>query len=301
MQVFFTNAIFADLNNDGRIDVLQGGGGMLLAAAMVAGGTRMTFDHLLGAWDVRSGRFLYHFPRRMEDYQFFLNPAVADLDGDGLPEAINGSAGYFLHAFNRYGVEPAGWPKFAGGWVAASPCVGDVDGDGNLDVITGTRNGWLFAWRTTGPDTGRIDWEGYKHDNRNTGNYHTPLEQGTKELTPQDDIDGDGIPNAVDGDIDGDGIPNADDDDVDGDGIPNEFDFDADGDGMSNEDDDTPTGPDGTGDSTDLPPKKGCGSCATGQTSDPGLPLVLLLGLLGLALRRRRSRSRLNHARRADD
>ncbi len=288
MQVFFTNSVFADLNNDGRLNVLQGGGGMLLAAAMVAGGTRATFDHLLGAWDVRSGRFLYSFPRRREDYQFFLSPAVADLDNDGLPEAINGSAGYFVHAFNRYGVEPTGWPKFTGGWIAASPCVGDVDGDGNLDVVTGTRNGWLFAWSTAGSSSGRIEWEGYKHDNRNTGNYHTPLDQGTRELPDKSDVDQDGIPNTEDGDIDGDGIANQDDDDVDGDGVPNDFDFDDDDDLVGDEDDDTPRGPDGTGDSTEPKPKKGCGNCAAGGTPDAGLPLVLLLGLLGFALRRRR-------------
>ncbi|MFH2007948.1 MAG: FG-GAP-like repeat-containing protein [bacterium] len=284
MQVFFTNPVFADLNNDGRINVLQGGGGMLLAAAMAAGGTRISFDHLLGAWDVRTGRFLYAYPRRMEDYQFFLSPAVADIDGDGLPEAINGSAGYWVHAFNRYGDEPEGWPKFTGGWVAAAPAVGDVDGDGNLDVITGTRNGWLFAWRTTGPATGRVEWESFKHDNRNTGNYHTPLEQGTLELPDDSDIDGDGIPNTEDGDIDGDGILNQDDDDVDGDGIPNEFDFDADGDRIGNEDDDTPLGPIGTVDATDT--DKGCG-CSARPTRDAGLPLTLLLGLLLFAIRRR--------------
>ena len=38
---------------------------------------------------------------------------------------------------------------------------------------------------------------------------------------PDGDLDGDGIPNALDNDMDGDGIPNDQDPDVDGDGIPN--------------------------------------------------------------------------------
>ena len=38
---------------------------------------------------------------------------------------------------------------------------------------------------------------------------------------PDGDVDGDGIPNALDNDMDGDGIPNDKDLDIDGDGIPN--------------------------------------------------------------------------------
>ena len=47
---------------------------------MAAGGTRVEFDHLLGAWDVRSGRFLHAFPQRMDDFQFFLSASIADID-----------------------------------------------------------------------------------------------------------------------------------------------------------------------------------------------------------------------------
>ena len=41
-----------------------------------------------------------------------------------------------------------------------------------------------------------------------------------------------------------------------------DFDFDDDDDLVGDEDDDTPIGPDGTGDSTEPKPKKGCGNCA---------------------------------------
>ncbi len=284
LQVFFTNPIFADFNNDGRLNMLQGGGGLKIAAAFASGGTRIDFDHLLGAWDVRSERFLHAFPRRMEDYQFFMSPAVADIDGDDVPEAINGSAGYYLHAWNRFGVEPAGWPKFTGGWIISCPAVGDVDGDGQLEVMAATRSGWLFAWNTTGSADGRIEWPSHKHDPRNTGNYHTPLNQGTLELPYDDDLDGDGIPNAVDDDVDGDGVLNVDDDDVDGDSVPNDWDWDDDGDGIDDDNDDTPQGVETT-DPTDNGGGKGCG-CTAGSTPDAGLPLILLLGLLLLGVRR---------------
>jgi hypothetical protein len=296
LQVFFTNPIFADLNNDGRLNLLQGGGGLKIAAAFASGGTRIEFDHLLGAWDVASERYLHAYPRRMEDYQFFMSPAVADIDGDGLPEAINGSAGYYLHAWNRHGVEPAGWPKFTGGWIISCPAVGDVDGDGQLEVMTATRSGWLFAWKTTGSADGRIEWPSAKHDPRNTGNYETPLSEGTKVVSCNGDLDGDGIGNAIDEDVDGDGILNGDDDDVDGDGIPNTWDWDADGDCVDDDHDASPLGAGPTPDATDTG-GKGCG-CNAGPAGragpaapagpfDAGLPLILLLALALLPLRRR--------------
>ncbi len=286
LQVIFTNPSFADLNNDGRVDLLQGAAGMLVAATFAQGGERLEFDHLVGAWDARSARFLHAFPQIQDDWQFFLQPISADIDGDGLPEVINGSAGYYLRAYDRYGRQPEGWPKFTGGWIGASPCVGDVNGDGNLDVIASTRNGWLFAWSTTGSVNGRLDWESFKHDNRNTGNLLTPLEQGTRELSCPDDIDDDGIPNDEDTDIDGDGIANQDDSDVDGDDVDNDWDFDDDGDCLHDDIDDTPQGPTGTIDATKV---GGCG-CGTSSTPGGALPLGLLtlLGLLALGGIRRR-------------
>ncbi|PYQ18829.1 MAG: hypothetical protein DMF81_23750 [Acidobacteria bacterium] len=116
----------------------------------------------------------------MDDFQFFINPAVADIDGDGRPEVITGSGGYLVHAFNSLGREPNGWPKFTGQWVAASAAVGDVDGDGLLEVVVGTREGALYVWDTPAPARvkGRspLQWPKFHHDLRNSGNYNSPLE-----------------------------------------------------------------------------------------------------------------------------
>ena len=57
----------------------------------------------------------------MEDWQFVTGPAVAEISGDALPEIIATSGGYFVHAFNAAGVEPAGWPKLTGQWQTADP------------------------------------------------------------------------------------------------------------------------------------------------------------------------------------
>jgi hypothetical protein len=109
----------------------------------------------------------------MNDLQFFGSPIVADIDGDGLPEALEGSGGYDIHAFNIQGAEPSGWPKFTNGWMVGSPAVGDLDGDGRLEVVGVTREGSLFVWRTTGDECGAIPWRRFHHDEWGSGNYHT--------------------------------------------------------------------------------------------------------------------------------
>ena len=177
-----SNPAFGDIDDDGVVDLLYGLGGDEVLLAMATGGMRRDFQFGLGAWDTKTGDFKPGFPQVMEDYQFFLTPLVADIDGDGRSEVINGSAGYFLHAFNSDGVEAKGFPKFTGQWIASTPSIGDLDGDGKLEIACFTREGWLYAWHTGGKTTGRIDWESMRHDERNTGNYETPLSQGSKAM-----------------------------------------------------------------------------------------------------------------------
>ena len=109
------------------------------------------------------------------DWQFFMNPAVIDLDGDGHPEVLNGSGGYLLQAFNYKGKQPDGFPKMLGGWIISSPTVGDLTGNGLWDVVNMTRAGWLFVWSTPWQNTGRIEWQSYGHDHHNTNNYEEPI------------------------------------------------------------------------------------------------------------------------------
>ena len=107
----------------------------------------------------------------MEDWQFVTGPAVADITGDPLPEVIATSGGFFVHAFNAAGIEPAGWPKLTGQWQTATPSIGDLDGDGTVEVVRLTRLGTLFVWRTAGA-TGQPDrWRKFRHDEWNTGAY----------------------------------------------------------------------------------------------------------------------------------
>lgn len=129
-------------------------------------------DHL-GAWNAATGTYDAGFPARMNDLMFFNTPAIADVDGSGLPAVLQGSAVYDLRGYKLGGVAPSGWPKFTGGWVTQTPAVGDVLGDGGLEVAIPTREGNLFVWKTGGSVCGDQEWPKFQHDLRNTGNFDT--------------------------------------------------------------------------------------------------------------------------------
>ncbi len=177
------NGAFGDVDNDGQPDIIWAGAGFGAANAFAGSGRREDFDHVIGVWRTAlvdgSYPYLPGFPQRVDDWQFFENPAVADVDSDGLPEVINGSGGYYLRAWNHRGEQPAGWPKQTGQWIVASPAVGDLDGDGTLEVAVGSREGFLYAWHTEGSTEGRVDWASFHHDDHNTGNFAIPLPFGT--------------------------------------------------------------------------------------------------------------------------
>jgi hypothetical protein len=174
-----TSGSFGDLDGDGGLEFIAGTAGVRSGLSAEIHGLRLPFEHHLSAWNARTGDYLSAFPQLVEDYQFFMNPAIADIDGDGVPEVISGSGGYLLHAFNYLGREPRGWPKFTGHWLAASPAVGDIDGDGILEVVITSREGSLFVWYTGGPSQlgGRssVQWQKFHHDQWNTGNFSVPL------------------------------------------------------------------------------------------------------------------------------
>lgn len=180
----FATGSFGDLDQDGVPDFITGGAGLKLAVNLGGGWQNEPFAHQVGVWTTRRnelngrGNFLPGFPRRIEDYLFFMNPTSADVSGDGYPEVVVGSGGYYVRAWDACGREAPGFPKFVGGWIIATPAMGDIDGDGLLEVVTASRAGYLFAFDTEGPADGSITWPEWRHDNHNTGNFDAPLSNG---------------------------------------------------------------------------------------------------------------------------
>ena len=166
-----------DLDQDGTPDFIVAGAGMSLETNLGAK-TAVPFQHLLAMWSGATGQMMPGAPVVLEDYSFMTGQAIADITGDGYPEVIAGTGGYFVHGVDACGREAAGWPKFTGGWVMGTPAVGNVTGGHSLDVVAATREGYLYAWATKGTDSGVVQWESAHHDNANSGNYGTVLKQG---------------------------------------------------------------------------------------------------------------------------
>ena len=176
----FSLGAFGDLSGDGHLEYIMSGAGLALAINLAGGGKRTDFEHQVGAWDSVTGQTMPGWPRVIEDYTFFQNPAVADVSGDEYPEVVIGTGGYYVHAIDACGREAPGFPKFTGQWVIPSPSIADIDGDGHVDVATATRAGWVYAWRTHGRVDGNTQWPTFRHDPANTGNYGSPLDHGTR-------------------------------------------------------------------------------------------------------------------------
>lgn len=167
--------IFTRMTPDGSLAFAAPGGGLIRILDVLLSGHQLAGQDYVLAWDLSlpGGTFLPGFPHEVNDLQFFTAPSSADITGDGSSELVGGSSVSDLFAPNLLGVEPAGWPKFTGGWTVAVPAVGDFDGDGTREVAGITREGWVFVWKTKGDACGPADWPKAGHDLWNTGNYHT--------------------------------------------------------------------------------------------------------------------------------
>jgi hypothetical protein len=114
--------VFADLDDDGAMDLLAG-----------------SQDFKLYAVDGK-GKALPGFPVAAA-YRIYEAPAVADLDGDRRLDVVFTSADGYLHAVDRTGKPLKGFPVRVGPRLFGGPVVGDVDRDGALEAVVVAADG----------------------------------------------------------------------------------------------------------------------------------------------------------------
>lgn len=171
---FFGTPAIGDIDNDGALEIIEGG-----------------WNQYLYAWNL-DGSLVPGFPVFLYD-TIWSSPTLADINGDGWLEIIIGGdmdgsnlasplfglpEGGLLWVIphdgatravpTAHGLDPhsfyPGYPKYVPGQVVwSSPSVADIDSDGMLDIIVGTGLNWgggrgsnLYAWNADG--TNKIGW-----------------------------------------------------------------------------------------------------------------------------------------------
>jgi hypothetical protein len=194
----FGSGAFGDLTGDGRPEYAAPTGGLrklldVLVPAQQdrrvdpdANVTEGLAHHQVTAWDPRTGAVLPAFPRPMDDMQFIASPALADVDGDGRAEVVQGSGAYLVRAYRADGATPPGFPKLTHGWHIATPSAGDVDGDRRTEIVAVTREGSLFVWDTPAPARdAALPWPGFGRDRRHTQNLASGVSSLAGERDPR--------------------------------------------------------------------------------------------------------------------
>ncbi len=169
---FTTSGAFGRFGPGQQLSYLEpGSGAASVAGSLLLAGSGIPIVNYMRGFNAASGASIPGLPSRAQGLDFLGAPVIADVDGDGSPEVIEGGDSSALHAFTADGTQAGGFPKFTTGWVLFGPAVGDLTGNGRNEIVAATREGYLMAWNTKGKASGNDEWWGYRHDERNTGEY----------------------------------------------------------------------------------------------------------------------------------
>jgi hypothetical protein len=168
---FTTAGAFGKLGVGGLTYAEPGSGGASVAASLLLAGSGVNISNYERAFNAQTGAVRPGFPTKLQGLDFLGTPIFADVTGDGQAEILNAADSAALQGFTQTGEQPAGFPKYTGGWVVFAPAVGDVNSNGRSDLVALSREGYLFVWRTKGDPAGNDEWWRAGHDEWNTDRY----------------------------------------------------------------------------------------------------------------------------------
>jgi Concanavalin A-like lectin/glucanases superfamily/FG-GAP-like repeat/Bacterial TSP3 repeat/PQQ-like domain len=128
----FSTPACADIDGDGKLEILVGSSDDNLYCIDETGNTQWTYST---AGDIYS------------------SPAISDLDNDGDLEIVFGSRDNKVYCVSHTGTTE--WTYSTSGDVDSDPAIGDIDGDGKMEIIIGSDDNDLYCLS----DTGSLQWK----------------------------------------------------------------------------------------------------------------------------------------------
>lgn len=152
-DTLWSSPAIVDIDKNGRNEVVLGGDIYANNPLGVPQGG------LVWALNGSNGTRYSGYPKSIPGEVVWSSPAIADISGDGFPDAVvgtgtnfgDGAASRRVWAFSlRSRANLPGWPVATTGRVAQQPAIGDVDGDGAKEVVVNSENGYLEAYEPDG-------------------------------------------------------------------------------------------------------------------------------------------------------